>query len=282
MVVNPHNEAEVQERKEHELEGIEVQSNSIVRTDEAAVATERIGGEGVPGQLGEDQPTHSPASALPHTTEPTAPREEAGTATFPVVKKSSFTTDRTESRSTNATWMQEVNKKDRKPLWIVGLINGLALTIHNFPEGMVTFAATLSNPTFGVLMAIGVGLHNIPEGIAIAVPIYYSTESKWKALGWASLSAAAEPAGALVAWAILSSTRMNDIALAILFGLTAGIMIHISIVKLLPTAFNYDKRGVASVWSIMAGMTIMGTAGVILEASGGHSHGHQGHDHRLV
>ena len=56
----------------------------------------------------------------------------------------------------------------------------LAITIHNFPEGLavgVTFGALAGgNMTFAGLMgaiglAIGIGLQNVPEGAALSIPI---------------------------------------------------------------------------------------------------------------
>lgn len=48
----------------------------------------------------------------------------------------------------------------------------------------------------------------IPEGVAVALPLYYATGSKWKGLLWAAVSAAAEPLGGLIAYAVLGSMGM--------------------------------------------------------------------------
>lgn len=31
----------------------------------------------------------------------------------------------------------------------MGILTGLAIALHNFPEGLATFVATLSDPSFG-------------------------------------------------------------------------------------------------------------------------------------
>ena len=72
---------------------------------------------------------------------------------------------------------------------------GLAIAIHNFPEGLATFVATLSSPSLGVALAIAIALHNIPEGVCVAMPVYYATGSKWKGFLWAFLSGISEPFG---------------------------------------------------------------------------------------
>lgn len=42
----------------------------------------------------------------------------------------------------------------------------------------------MSNASTGIAVLIAIALHNIPEGIAVAIPIYYATGSRWKAFLW--------------------------------------------------------------------------------------------------
>lgn len=57
----------------------------------------------------------------------------------------------------------------------MGLMTGLAMALHNFPEGVATFMATVAQPQIGFALAFAIALHNIPEGIAVSLPIYYAT-----------------------------------------------------------------------------------------------------------
>ena len=75
------------------------------------------------------------------------------------------------------------------------LCSGLAVGIHNFPEGLATFVAALSSPSLGIALAIAIALHNIPEGVCVAMPVYYATGKKWKGFLWAFLSGISEPFG---------------------------------------------------------------------------------------
>lgn len=77
----------------------------------------------------------------------------------------------------------------------MGILTGLAIAIHNFPEGLATFVATLSSPSLGAALCIAVALHNIPEGVCVAMPVYYATGSRWKGFLWAFLSGISEPLG---------------------------------------------------------------------------------------
>ncbi len=72
---------------------------------------------------------------------------------------------------------------------------GLAIGIHNFPEGLATFVATLSHPRLGAALAVAIAIHNVPEGVCVALPVYYATGSKWKGFLWAFLSGISEPIG---------------------------------------------------------------------------------------
>lgn len=75
--------------------------------------------------------------------------------------------------------------------------------------------------------------------VAVAMPIYFGTGSRWKAVMWAFISGIAEPIGGLIGWALIK-TVINDAVYGVLFGITAGIMVYISMKELLPTARRKD------------------------------------------
>ena len=145
--------------------------------------------------------------------------------------------------------------KKNKTLLRMGLFSALAIAIHNFPEGLATFTAALTDPALGISIAVAIAIHNIPEGIAVSVPIYYATGNKRKAFFYSFLSGLAEPVGALVGFFILMPF-MNDIVFGILFASVAGIMVFISLDELLPTAEKYGEHHVA-IYGLIAGMVIM-------------------------
>lgn len=150
----------------------------------------------------------------------------------------------------------------------MGLFTALAITIHNFPEGLVTFLSALESPALGIAVAIAVALHNIPEGISVSVPVYYATGSRRKALLYSSLSGLAEPLGALVAWLLLQTVLGGELlpnVTGVLFAGVAGVMVYISLDELLPTSRAYGK-GHDSLLGVMAGMAIMALSLVLLAA----------------
>ncbi len=137
----------------------------------------------------------------------------------------------------------------------MGLLTALAIFIHNFPEGLATYVATMSDASVGLGIAVAIAVHNIPEGICVALPIYYSTGSKAKAFVWATLSGVSEPLGALVGYFALSGD--NSMAFALVFALVAGMMVYIAIKELLPMALRYDPTDSVSTNFCILGMVVM-------------------------
>lgn len=121
----------------------------------------------------------------------------------------------------------EEKKALNRKLARMGIFAALAISFHNFPEGLATFVATLDDPSVGISVAIAIAIHNIPEGICVAVPIYYATGSKWKAFIWATLSGVTELVGAFLGWAILAKV-FTQIVYGILFGIVGGMMVKAS------------------------------------------------------
>src|SRR5210317_1078381 len=103
----------------------------------------------------------------------------------------------------------------------MGYFTALAIAIHNFPEGLATFAAALSDPALGMSIAVAIAIHNIPEGISVSVPVYYATGSRKKAFLYSFLSGLAEPLGALIGYFILREF-MNEYLFGISFAGVAG------------------------------------------------------------
>ena len=137
----------------------------------------------------------------------------------------------------------------------MGLMTALAIAIHNFPEGLATFTAALTDPSLGIAIAVAIAIHNIPEGIAVSVPIFYATGSKKKAFWHSFMSGLAEPIGALVGFLVLMPF-LSPLLFGILFAAVAGIMVFISLDELLPTAREYGEHHL-SIYGLLAGMAVM-------------------------
>ncbi len=137
----------------------------------------------------------------------------------------------------------------------MGLFTALAIGIHNFPEGLATFTAALTDPNLGIAIAVAIAIHNIPEGIAVSVPIYYATGSRKKAFKLSFLSGLSEPVGALFGYLILMPF-FSPAVFGVLFASVAGIMVFISLDELLPAAEEFGEHHL-TITGLVAGMAVM-------------------------
>ncbi|PRW59678.1 zinc transporter [Chlorella sorokiniana] len=124
----------------------------------------------------------------------------------------------------------------------MGIVTGVAICVHNIPEGLATFVGALNDA-------------KIPEGICVAMPIYYSTGSKWKGFLWGSLTGFAEPLGGLIGY--LAVQEQDPLSFAIVFGLVSGMMVYVAIKELLPSAFRFDPKDKLTSTGILIGMAVM-------------------------
>lgn len=147
-------------------------------------------------------------------------------------------------------------------LYRTGIFTAIAVTIHNFPEGIATYISGVKNPALGLSIALAIAIHNIPEGIAISVPVYYSTKSKSRALFTSFLSGLSEPLAAIITMLVLGR-YITDSVFGMVFGSVAGIMVYIALDELLPSAREYGHKNL-SMLGLLLGMALMAFSSVII------------------
>jgi ZIP family zinc transporter len=136
-----------------------------------------------------------------------------------------------------------------------GLFVALGIGIHNFPEGMATFAGALEDPSVGIAIAVAIAIHNVPEGLAVSAPVYAATGSRGKAFMWSLLSGVAEPLGAGLA-ALVLLPLLSPAVLGFVLSAVAGIMVFISLDELVPVARSFGEEHL-SIVGIIVGMVVM-------------------------
>ncbi|KAL3801795.1 hypothetical protein HJC23_001191 [Cyclotella cryptica] len=156
---------------------------------------------------------------------------------------------------------------EKNKLLKMGFATAVAIAMHNFPEGVATFVASLNDPSTGAVLGIAIGAHNIPEGLCVALPIFYATGSRWKGFWWAFISGMAEPLAAIVAWLVLANV-MSDEVYGVMFGLVSGMMVMLSLSELLPTAHKYDPEDSVVTACTIVGMSVMALSLILFEFSG--------------
>jgi len=145
----------------------------------------------------------------------------------------------------------------------MGFLSALAIAVHNFPEGIATFVASMKDVNLGIAIALAVAIHNVPEGLAVAVPVYYATDDRKKAFCYSFLSGLAEPAGALAGFLILMPL-LSDAVFGVIFAAVAGIMVFISFDELLPTAEEFGEHHLA-IYGLISGMAVMAVSLILFE-----------------
>ena len=154
--------------------------------------------------------------------------------------------------------------KEKGDLKRTGISSTIAIAVHNFPEGLITFMAALYDPAMGYVVATAIIIHNIPERIAVAAPIYYATGSKTKAFLVSVGAGLTEPLGALAAWLMFRNVFGDfEGAFGIVFAVVGGIMVFVAIHQLLPAAQKYGKHHLVMKW-LFAGMAVMAISLVAL------------------
>lgn len=160
-----------------------------------------------------------------------------------------------DSASVDSPSADSVENRGEKVLLRAGVLIALAVTLHNFPEGIATFFLTLDDPSVGLAVGVAIAIHNIPEGIAVAVPLYFALGRRGPAFALGLLSGLAEPLGALLGYWILAPF-ISDTVLGLLFAAVAGVMVYISLDSLLPAARQYGK-GQVVIYGVITGMAVM-------------------------
>ncbi|MBN1889570.1 MAG: ZIP family metal transporter, partial [Thermoflexales bacterium] len=126
-----------------------------------------------------------------------------------------------------------------KTQWQRSVLLVLAITLHNFPEGLavgVAFgavAAGLPSATLpgAIALALGIGIQNFPEGLAVSMPLRGEGMSRFKSFWYGQLSGVVEPvAGVLGAASVLLMRPILPYALSF----AAGAMIYVVIEELIP------------------------------------------------
>nr|CAB3449216.1 unnamed protein product [Digitaria exilis] len=152
-----------------------------------------------------------------------------------------------------------------------GFAAGLMLSIsfldlaHNAMNSIGFLKGNLWGLHVGLNLALAIALHNIPEGVAVALPIYFATRSKWQAFYMAAGSGLAEPAGVIVV-AYLFPSSLNPDILEGLLGSVGGVMAFLTLHEMLPLAFDYCGQKQA-VKAVFVGMACMSASLYFLEIS---------------
>ncbi|KAI3400911.1 hypothetical protein diail_1118 [Diaporthe ilicicola] len=151
----------------------------------------------------------------------------------------------------------------------IGLQTVIAIALHKFPEGFITYATNHANPQLGFNVFMALFVHNIAEGFAMALPLYMALGSRLKAIAWSSLLGGfSQPVGAGIAWLVFrffgsgGEVGIDNTAYAILFAATAGIMASVAL-QLFVESLSLNHNRNLSIAFAFLGMVLLGVSNAI-------------------
>lgn len=144
--------------------------------------------------------------------------------------------------------------------WKKTMLLFVAITLHNFPEGLaigVAFAAAWSGVpgssiASAIALAIGIGIQNFPEGFAVSMPFRREGLSRKRSFFYGQASAMIEPVAAVIGAASLVLMR-SYLPYALAFA--AGAMIYVTVEEIIPES-QKNATDVATIGA-MLGFAIM-------------------------
>nr|WP_227762773.1 ZIP family metal transporter [Zhaonella formicivorans] len=130
----------------------------------------------------------------------------------------------------------------------------LAITIHNFPEGLaVGVGFGDGNIANGLSLAIAIGLQNMPEGLAVALPLLREGFSALKAFLVAMCTGLVEPVGGLLGVGLVQVAKP---ALPWALAFAAGAMLFVIAYEIIPETQKNTSSKLAT-HTLILGFVIM-------------------------
>lgn len=130
----------------------------------------------------------------------------------------------------------------------------IAITLHNFPEGMAVGVSFGSGDWHnGLAIAFAIGLQNIPEGLAVALPLVGLGYSRKQALMIATLTGLVEPIGGFLG---VAAVTIFLPLLPIGMAFAAGAMLFVIADDIIPETQSKGKARSAT-FAVMIGFVVM-------------------------
>ena len=129
----------------------------------------------------------------------------------------------------------------------------IAITIHNFPEGLAVGVGFGDGVGHGLPLALGIGLQNIPEGLVVALALRELNYPIKYALGISLLTGLVEPIGGVVGASIVN---FGQAFLPWGMAIAAGSMLFVIVDEIIP---EIDRESIAQegTLGIMTGFVTM-------------------------
>ena len=140
-----------------------------------------------------------------------------------------------------------------------GILLGIGIAIHNFPEGLAVGSGFAANNSLGLGLAIVIALHDMPEGVAMAAPLKMGGINKLRILTYTILAGIPMGIGAFIGEAV---GAISPIFISLCLSFAAGSMLFITCGELIPKSQSVYKGRISTIGmliGIMSGIFISTT-----------------------
>lgn len=158
-------------------------------------------------------------------------------------------------------WKHHQLNGTKGELMAAGIIMGVAIAMHNIPEGMTIGASFVISDDLlfgtGMTMAVLIGLHNIPEGMAVAVPLISGGMGRIRAI---LVTTASGLPTLLGAWLGLWLGDVGPLGLTLSLAFASGAMLYVVFGEIVPEAVLMHRSkapGLAAIVGIMLGLLLV-------------------------
>lgn len=137
-----------------------------------------------------------------------------------------------------------------------GILLGIGIAIHNFPEGLAVGSGFAANDSLGLGLAIVIALHDMPEGVAMAAPLKMGGIKKMKILMYTILAGIPMGIGAFLGELV---GEISPIFICLCLSFAAGSMLFITCGELIPKSQSIYKGRISTIGmlvGIMSGIFI--------------------------
>ncbi|WP_026477356.1 ZIP family metal transporter [Alkaliphilus transvaalensis] len=142
-------------------------------------------------------------------------------------------------------------RKDAKGYVKTGVLLGVGIALHNFPEGLAIGSGFVAQQKLGVGLAIVIALHNMPEGLAMVTPMRVGGVSRMKAFLLTLVAGAPMGLGAYLG-ALVGKYAFGFIGVCLAFA--GGTMLYITFGELLPRGKELHRGKTSTYFAILGFM----------------------------
>lgn len=143
-------------------------------------------------------------------------------------------------------------KKGNKNYIKTGILMGIGIALHNFPEGLAIGTGFTAMHSYGIGLSIVVALHDIPEGIAMATPMRIGGMGRGKTIFYSLMAGIPTGVGAIVGYLL---SEISALFISICLGFAGGAMLYLTCSELIPESRDLYK-GRISAMGLVAGMFV--------------------------